>query len=197
MAVDPPSIAYAVETLCDRGCADGPSLDHRQAQALEVIYRSYAPMLLTVAHRVAGTDIDAEDVLHEVFCRLPWILTQYRGGGLGGWLKRVVQRQALMELRKVRRRREAQLAENSHCAAGEVMPVVFESDDGLQAALAGLPGPLRDVVVLRVFHDFSHQQIARALSISPAASEVRLCRAMKRLRALLPNVGRHPLQRSA
>ena len=196
MAIDPSHITQAVTTLRDLRPADRRSLDLRQARALEVIYRSYAGMLLGVARRVAAAEIDAEDVLHEVFCRLPWILTQYRGGGLGGWLKRVTQRQALMELRKARRRREEQFAEG-----GPVSPqashAISELNDELHTALAKLAGPLRDVVFLRVYHDYSHHEIAETLGISPTASEVRLCRAIKRLRVSLQEVRPGSLQRSA
>jgi len=195
MPIDPPLITQAVTTLRDRS-AEGRSLDLREARALEVIYRSYAGMLLTAARRVAATDIDAEDVLHEVFCRLPWILTQYRGDGLGGWLKRVTQRQALMELRKARHRREEQLAEATH-GVPQTSHVISESNDELHTALAALARPLREVVMLRIYHDYSHQQIAEALGISPTASEVRLCRAIKRLRVTLQEVPPSPLRRSA
>ena len=64
-------------------------------------------------------------------------------------------------------------------------------------ALARLAQPLREVVVLRMYHDYSHQQIAVALGISSTASEVRLCRALKRLRADLLDARTPPLRRSA
>jgi RNA polymerase sigma factor (sigma-70 family) len=196
MYPDPPHITQAIKTLHDLRLMDRDSLDGSQASALEVIYRSYAGMLLGVARRVATTDIDAEDVLHDVFCRLPWALAQYRGEGLGGWLKRVTQRQALMQRRKAVRRREEQLPDNeagSPYLAGSIP----ESNDDLHTALARLAKPLREVVMLRVYHDFSHQQIADALGISVTASEVRLCRAIKRLRRALQEVHPTTLRRSA
>jgi DNA-directed RNA polymerase specialized sigma24 family protein len=41
------------------------------------------------------------------------------------------------------------------------------------------------VVILRFYLGYSHQEIAEALGITPNASEVRLCRALKQLRYAL------------
>jgi RNA polymerase sigma-70 factor (ECF subfamily) len=63
--------------------------------------------------------------------------------------------------------------------------VALERDEELRRALGALPESLRHVVVLRLCLDYSHEEIAEALDISISASEVRLCRALKRLRQLL------------
>ena len=194
---DPLQIARAVTTLREFWYGPGRSLDDRQAQALAVIYRGYSGMLLAVARRISPTDSDAEDVVHDVFTRLPRILHQYRGGGLGGWLRRVTQRAALMQIRKVRRLGERSLGTDAtHELEGDC-PANLGSADSLHDALAELAEPLRQVVVLRVYLDYSHREIAEALDISPTASEVRLCRAIKRLRAGMRNTGASQLRRSA
>jgi RNA polymerase sigma-70 factor (ECF subfamily) len=53
----------------------------------------------------------------------------------------------------------------------------------LRRAIARLPQALRDVVVLKLLEGFSHQEIAELLDISTVASQVRLTRALKLLRA--------------
>jgi RNA polymerase sigma-70 factor (ECF subfamily) len=55
----------------------------------------------------------------------------------------------------------------------------------LQQAILELPETLRDVLVLKLVEGYSHEEIASLLSISAGASEVRLVRALKRLRQLL------------
>ena len=61
--------------------------------------------------------------------------------------------------------------------------------------VAQLPPSLRDVVVLRVIYDYTHAEIAAHLGITATASEVRHCRAVRRLREL--SAARSPLRRSA
>ena len=163
-----------------------------EAAAVATIYRAYAGMLLTIARRMLGSNAEAEDALHDVFCRLPWVVAQYRGGGFGGWLKQTLVRTSLMRLRAVRRRREVLLADDAddaHETTAERDDVRLvesaEYDPDVRRALDALPESLRRVLELRVLHDRSHAEIAAALGISASASEVRLCRALKRLRAAL------------
>lgn len=53
------------------------------------------------------------------------------------------------------------------------------------AAVAALPWPLRQVIVLRDIYDLPHRSIASELDISEAAAKVRLHRARRRLREVL------------
>jgi hypothetical protein len=41
---------------------------------MAVIYRGYASMLHHVASHIVGSREDAEDVVHDVFCKLPWVI---------------------------------------------------------------------------------------------------------------------------
>jgi len=163
-----------------------PPLAPHEAAAVATIYRAYAGMLLTIARRMLGSNAEAEDALHDVFCRLPWVVAQYRGGGFGGWLKQTLIRASLMRLRAARRRREVVLADDADAARDDVRLVESaEYDADVRRALDALPESLRRVLELRVLHDYSHAEIAAALDITASASEVRLCRALKRLRAAL------------
>jgi RNA polymerase sigma factor (sigma-70 family) len=191
-------VVHAIAILRGLGRTRTRPLDEREAQALAVIYRSYGGMLLGVLHTFLPTEGDAEDVLHEVFCRLPWALAQYRDNSFGGWLRQMSVREALTRLRAERRRQEHPLPDGEHEASLAVAERDFEAveqREELRRALAALPEPLRQVVMLRVYLDFTHQQVAEALGISATASEVRMCRALKqlrsRLRASMPDVASH------
>lgn len=203
LASPPPHVRDAVVTLQAIDGAPGGPLTDREAEAVAVLYRSYGAMLLAVARRLLGGAAEAEDALHDMFCRLPWTVAQYRGGGLGGWLKQTLVRTALMRLRSARRRREAPLPppdarDALDALRGAPTDADFRAlgrDDDVRRALAALSGPLREVVVLRVFLDFTHREIAEALDITATASEVRLCRALKQLRLLLGAGGEESVAR--
>lgn len=162
-------------------------LDARESEALGVIYRAYSGMILGVLRHLLGDRAEAEDLLHDVFCRLPWKLSQYREQSFAGWLRQSAVYLALSRLRA--RRRETTV---SDCAGVEFIPPVTELDfaaldysDAAAQALAALSPTLREVVVMRVMLDLTHKEIAEALDISVTASEVRLCRALKQLRVAL------------
>ena len=181
-------VVHAIAILRGLGRSRTRPLSDIEAEALAVIYRSYAGMLLNVLRQLLGDGASAEDVLHDVFCRLPWAISQYRDNSFGGWLRQLTVRTALSQMRAARRRREFVIPEPDFLITDRVSEIDFhalEDREVLARAIARLPEPLRQVVVLRVIMDFSHQQIGEALEISATASEVRMCRALKHLRFLM------------
>jgi RNA polymerase sigma-70 factor, ECF subfamily len=181
----PTPVTEAIDALRRARVSAGHPLDAAESDALAVIYRAYAGTLRTVARRYVGAD-EAEDVVHDVFYRLPVSIAQYRDGGFGGWLKQCTTRVALMRLRSARRQQAVTVDDACwHHGARAHDADRLAAHGELQWALAQLPVHLRQVVTLRVCRGHTHQEIAAQLGITPTASEVRLCRALKRLRAVL------------
>ena len=158
------------------------------ADALAEIYRRHGGVLLALARRLTGSAADAEDVLHDVFLALPEALWRYEGrGSLEGWLRRVTARVALTRLRSRRRKREVSLEfapEPSRRADADTLG----ARGVLERAVAALPESLRTVFVMREIEGMSHAEVASLLGISQNAAEVRLCRALKRLRESLKEI---------
>lgn len=154
------------------------------AEAIAEAYYRYAAGLLRLATGLLSSADDAEDVVQDLFVGLPEALLHYEGRGrLDAWLRRVTVRLCLMRLRSGKRQIGAaarQVEERKYAASGD-------SWDGvaLRAALAKLPDKLRMVVVLKLLEGYSHLEITELLGISRTTSEVRLHRAVRRLRFLL------------
>ena len=149
------------------------------------LYDRYAVELYRAAFRVTASRADAEDVVHDLFVRLPRALGQYEDHGhLDAWLTRMTVRLALMRLRGERRRRLAP-AEAAYdvAAAGRTDARVELSE--MQHAVLALPDVLRVVLVLRQVHGYSHDEIGTMLGISAGTSRVRLTRALESLRRSL------------
>ena len=155
--------------------------------ALGELYARHAPALLALAYRLTRSRDDAEDVLHDVFVGLPEALRHYdERGTLESWLKRVTARVALSRLRARDRRREVAIdAAPDDAALGTPAERGVDDLAALRRALDRLPESLRTVFVLREVEGYTHAEIAAMLSISPRASEVRLHRAIRALRAQL------------
>lgn len=149
--------------------------------ALASAYRVYAPLVYRTAMRLCGSRTDAEDTVQEVFLALPETVRSYAGRGrFDAWLRTLAARQALMHLRRGRRRAEDVLADE-HPASGDGGRPAHAAID-LASALAHLPDALRLVVVLKEMEGYSHEEIGRLLGISSGASRVRLSRALRLLR---------------
>jgi RNA polymerase sigma-70 factor (ECF subfamily) len=154
-------MAAPAETLSDLG-------------TIAELYRRHAGALLAVAYRLLLSRADAEDV-HDLFVGLPEALRKYEERGrMESWLKRIVARLALSRLRA---KRPVALDESADLA---VVPA-----DPVNRVATELSPESRAVLVLKEIEGFSHAEIASMLGISVGASEVRLHRALRRLRELL------------
>jgi RNA polymerase sigma-70 factor, ECF subfamily len=151
--------------------------------ALGELFERFAAPTWQVLVRLLGSRADADDVLQDVFIGLPEALGHYTSRGrLGGWIRQVAVRVALMRLRGGRRRGEEVLdADAGHAT----VPVNVELRLAIGAALAALPAELRAVFVLKEVEGYTHAEIAEMIGISVGLSEVRLFRARKQLRVML------------
>lgn len=153
--------------------------------ALAELYGVHGESVRRVAWRILGDPDEAEEVVQDVFVGLPEALRHYREeGAFEPWLRTLAARTALMRLRAASRRRTVPLTE------ADSVPVSSDADRlaarlTLAAAIAKLPEALRLVFVLREMEGHTHAEVAALLGIRTGTAEVRLHRAMRRLRKLL------------
>jgi RNA polymerase sigma-70 factor (ECF subfamily) len=149
--------------------------------ALSALYRVHAAEMLALAARLTGSRSDAEDVVQDLFLRLPRALARYdERGRFLPWLKQLTVRTALVRLRSGRRRRETGLVEVESFWVGD-----SADDQAVRDALDHLSVEDRAIVILKVVEGYSHAEIAALLEIPKGTSEVRLHRALERLRSQL------------
>lgn len=149
--------------------------------ALGILYGRYASALLATAYRLLYSREDAEDVVHDVFARLPEALRKFREpGNLPAWLKRVTVRVALSRQRADAARPSGALDDQIAARSHDLHAAM-----SLRQAVAELNPALRAVLVLKEIEGFSHSEVADLLDISVGTSEVRLHRAMRALRTSL------------
>lgn len=152
--------------------------------ALGELFTEFGDLVYRAALRLTGSRSDAEDVTQEVFVRLPGALRGFTGtaASFPAWIRRVAVRQALMQLRGGRRRREV--------SVDGVASLMARTDNALDrmsidSALDRLSDDHRTVFLLKEVEGYDHAEIAELLGISTANSEVRLHRARRQLRELL------------
>jgi RNA polymerase sigma-70 factor (ECF subfamily) len=195
------------------GMADTPETPAADAAAdtappptAEQVFREYAPRIYQIARRLLGNDADAEDVTSEVLLQVVRKLHTFRGdAALPTWLHRVTVNAALAlrEKRAARNKREAQTdAENldaidlsrSHdpykfprlwAVPPDLAALEAEQRKIIEAGIAQLPEPFRDVYVLADVEGLPNAEIGEMLNLSIPAVKSRLHRARLRMRDLL------------
>jgi RNA polymerase sigma-70 factor (ECF subfamily) len=172
----------------------------------EQVFREYAPRIYHIARRLLGNDADAEDVTSEVLLQVVRKLHTFRGdAALPTWLHRVTVNAALAlrEKRATRQKREASTdAEHldaidfskSHdphksprlwSVAPDLSALAAEERGIIEAAIAQLPEPFRDVYVLADVEGLPNAEIGEMLNLTVAAVKSRLHRARLQMRDLL------------
>lgn len=160
-------------------------LRRRDDEALRILYTRFATPLLRLAFHFLGSVDEAEDVVQDVFVGLPLAIRHYEErAAFAAWLKQVTVRTALMHRRSQERRQRAHLGISMFRQQVTAPDPLIERLT-LEAALTALPQSLRDVFVLYHVEHFSHAEIAGLLGIRRGTAEVRLHRAVRRLRTLL------------
>ena len=146
--------------------------------------------MLGLCMRYVGA-ADAEDVLIDAFFKVFDKLDMYTGeGSFAGWVRRIVVNEALMHLRKRKRRPQTDellttlpVADTRYTAADRL-----QADDILRL-LEQLPDGYRTVFNLYVLEGYKHREIAEMLGISINTSKSQLILARKRMRDRLTELG--------
>jgi RNA polymerase sigma-70 factor (ECF subfamily) len=168
------------------------------ARAFEQIMRQHNRMLFRTARAILGDDSEAEDALQEAYVQAYHSLESFRGDAkLSTWLARIVANEALMRLRKQKRRAEIVPIQP---AAGQELERVSDTDMNnapdtsaerkemrllLEAQIDALPDAYRTVFMLRAVEELSVEETADVLEIPQATVRTRFFRARSLLRESL------------
>lgn len=169
--------------------------------AFESLMRRYNGKLFRIARAIVKDDSDAEDVLQDAYLDAYRHIDDFRGGAqVATWLTRIVINQALMRLRKQKRRsvivpfRERRTLDADPTEA-DVPDHTTESPSSrvlreeirriLERRIDELPLSFRTVFIMREVEDMSVQETAECLGISSATVRTRLFRARALLRESL------------
>jgi RNA polymerase sigma-70 factor (ECF subfamily) len=158
--------------------------------AFEQLYRWFERPVFTLALRICGSRVDADEVLQETMLKLWSGMGGFRGDGgspFWGWLRQIAVNEALQRLRRERRLAlELDGADIGDIAEDHAPPPPAAADAQLlQRALGELPAATRSVLWLYHGEGYTHEEIATAMQRSVSFSKSQLARGTRRLRVLL------------
>lgn len=176
----------AVESMGDAALVELVIGGNQNVFALLV--ERYKDAVQNLAYRMLSNVTEAEDVTQETFVRAYTQLVTYKPTHkFSTWLLSIASHLAIDQLR---RRRFLALPLDDvpflewivDAGTGpEQFALQGEQQDEIQQYLQRLPGKYRAVIVLRYWYDFSYEEIATTLQLTPALVKARLHRARELL----------------
>jgi RNA polymerase sigma factor (sigma-70 family) len=150
-----------------------------------------------LAYWLVGNRTDAEDVVQDALLRAFRSIRGYAGGNTRAWVLRIVRNNAYSWLRKNRPAAivmvddldavEAAHAKsnNAHGETPEKELIAKTDAEHLRTAIAALPPPFRETLVLRDVEGLDYREIAAATEVKIGTVMSRLARARGRLVAMI------------
>jgi RNA polymerase sigma-70 factor (ECF subfamily) len=199
---DVPEMAFDEQT--DDQTLVQATLDGQRA-AFDLIVERYRRSVYQVCFRFVGNHEDASDLAQDAFIRAYRALGKFKGdAALGTWLYRIAVNVSLNRLALKRPPHES-LDAGLDTRAGEggggaIDRRILEDTAGerpdepvmraeravlVKAAIARLPTKQRATLILRVYHELPHEEIAHVLGSSVGAVKANFFHALRNLKRLL------------
>jgi RNA polymerase sigma factor (sigma-70 family) len=174
----------SLEALDDRGLVEACRAGVRAA--FDVLVERHRRTIYLLCYRFAGNHEDAADLSQDVFLRAYRGVARFRGdAAVSTWLYRIGVNACL---NRVSNRRVPNLPLNDapELASADPDPAVAllasERAGHLRAAVSQLPEKQRTALVLRVYHDLSHNEVAEIMGTTVGAVKANVFHALGNLR---------------
>ena len=156
-------------------------------EAFGPIVRRHQRQVYAVCYRFAGNHADASDLAQDVFIRAYRGLHRFKGqASLRTWLYRIAVNVCLNKGSKTRGKTPLDAAGIRDPAEQPDLALLREERAAqVRAAIARLPRKQRATLILRVYHELPHEEIAAILGGSVGAAKANLFHALVNLRKLL------------
>lgn len=181
---------------------DAPLIERVKAgdhAAFTELVKRYEGKVYQLALRLTGNEMDAMDVIQDVFLSVYQKIHTFRGAAaFSSWLYRITANAAFAKLNQRRRAAAVSLddvlpaveeqSSEVHTEWSQKPDAVLsnrEAREALQKAIDSLPDDFRTVVILRDVQNMSNQDVAESLNLSVPAVKSRLHRARLILRKKL------------
>jgi len=158
-------------------------------EAFDVIVERHRRAVYGLCYRYVGNHQDASDAAQEVFLRAYRALGRFKGdASIGTWLYRIGVNACLNRLASRPPAAEPigtteTIADNSPDPASRLLQ--RERSSRVRAAIVRLPTKQRTTLILRVYQDLSHQEIASIVGSSVGAVKANFFHALRNLKRIL------------
>lgn len=182
-AADVAALAALDEPALVQACLTGVR------QAFDILVERHRRPVYQLCYRYVGNHEDASDLTQDVFLRAYRGLKRFRGqASLGTWLYRIGVNVCLNKVSAKKPRMEniddnPQIQDTSSDPSANVFRA--ERAVRVRAAIAKLPDKQRTTLILRMYQELSHQEIADVLGSSVGAVKANFFHALHNLKKIL------------
>lgn len=163
--------------------------------AVQALVARKLPRIMSLATRMLGDRVEAEDVAQEVFLRVWKQARSWRPGAarFDTWMHRVALNLCYDRLRRRRETLTDTPPERADPAMGaEEGLVAQETSQRVRRAIDALPERQRTAVILSHYQELSNPRAAELLGVSVEAVESLLARARRTLKIALADLAEEP-----
>jgi RNA polymerase sigma-70 factor (ECF subfamily) len=154
-------------------------------EGLHWIYETHSPRILNQCYRILLSRQQAEDVVQDLFIRLPDIISEFRGdSALGTWLYRVAHNMCLNRLQQAKNRNKLE-GENAEELAPRSQEASVETRDLLGKALSILDPETRSLLWLKEGEGVPLKELSEIFKHPEGTLKSRLSRARDRVKEYL------------
>jgi RNA polymerase sigma-70 factor (ECF subfamily) len=185
-----PSSGDARPQEAERGAIEACRRGEREA--FDRLVLRYQRDVYRLCYRYVNNHEDANDLAQEVFLKAWRGISRFRGeSSFSTWLYRIAVN-ACLNFRALRRPVTQELPEGlSDPAAGAAARVEDEDEARrVRAAVTRLPEKQRATLILKVYHELTHEEVAGILGSTVGTVKANLFHALGNLRRLMAEEGR-------
>jgi len=186
----PAADSRSLEDLDERALVDACRAG--RPGAFDLVVERHRRAVYLLCYRFVGSHEDASDLSQDVFLRAFRGLRSFRGGStLATWLYRIGVNVCLNRvgakdtLRRLTEPIETQQFVDVRAELPSDLMLRHERTARVRAAIAQLPRKQRATLILRTYHEMSHQEIADVLGSSVGAVKANFFHALGNLKKLL------------
>ena len=160
-------------------------LKNGDMEGLRWIYENFSKRILNQGYRILLSSEQAEDMMQDLFLKLPQTIQDFRGeSGLGTWLFRVAHNMCITRLQSAKNHSHLE-NENIETLSPSSNAVHYEDTDILNKALAVLDAETRSLLWLKDGEGIPLNELAITFKAPEGTLKSKLSRARARIKEVM------------